>query len=291
MAAANEVAFGEWIDLFDGESLEGWKAIPRLASHQLLRTSEGNALPKDELTRAVEHWNRENGTPQEAFDHVGEWKIHEGVIVGGQRPAGSGYGAYLITDREFGNFELEYEIRPDWPTDTGVLVRQHPIGTIGFQILCDHRPGGGIGGIYTNSLGSYRAAPFVVDGDAVENFSVKNFREGEQDKRFARSRLRDATSFDAFRTVWNLNDWNRFRVRCFGATPKITVWINDLKIGTLDAAAPGPPKYDASLVERRVGSKGHIGLEVHSNNPKFGWNQWGQGAVSRWRNIRVREFA
>jgi hypothetical protein len=67
-----------------------------------------------------------------------------------------------MTEETFGDFELEYEMRPDWQTDTGILVRQHPVGTVGFQVLCDHRPDGGIGGFFTNGLGSYLAAPFVA---------------------------------------------------------------------------------------------------------------------------------
>src|SRR5665648_122191 len=36
---------------------------------------------------------------------------------------GSGLGGYLTTEATFGDFELSYEVRPDWPADTGVLVR------------------------------------------------------------------------------------------------------------------------------------------------------------------------
>ena len=205
-----------WRSLFDGRSLEGWKAVPRLGSHRLFREAKAE-IPRDRIVERLEQWHRDNGTPQATFDHVGEWKVEEGAIVGGQTPAGSGLGAYLMTEATFGDFELEYEIRPDWRCDTGVLMRQHEVGTIGFQVLCDHRPNGGIGGIYTNSLGSYIAAPFVVDGDVGENFNVENFRRGEPDLRFKQGKLADATTWEAFREVWRVNDWNRFpRSLCRG---------------------------------------------------------------------------
>jgi len=212
--------------------------------------------------KSVVRWHRENGTPAETFDHTGDWQVTEGAIVGGQKPAGCRLTAYLITEKQFGDVEVEYEIRPDWRTDTGIMLRQHLSGPLGFQTLCDHRPGGGIGGVFTNGLGSYLATPFVVDDD--ENFHVKNFREGKSDSRFTQGAVTEASTFDAFRDAWNLNDSNRFR--CIGTEPTITIWINDLKIGTVDTGNPGLPDYDASQIQRLVGTEGHLGLEVHSND-------------------------
>ena len=278
---------GEWKSLFDGKTLDGWKKVARI--------NVAGALGKARKSEAVEAviektlaWNRDNDTP--AHNHLGDWKVVDGVIEGGQDPPGSGLGAYLMTEDTYGDFELEYEMRPDWQTDTGVLVRQHPVGTIGFQVLCDHRSAGGIGGFFTNGLGSYLAAPVVVDGDMGEDFNVKNLREGKVESNFTQAKTSNAATYEQFREVWNVNDWNRFRVRCIGANPVLTVWINDLEMPTLDTTDPGIPGYDPTIIKQRVGTRGHIGLEVHSNNPKKGWNQWAVGAVSRWRNIRVKEL-
>ncbi|MEM0897640.1 MAG: family 16 glycoside hydrolase, partial [Verrucomicrobiota bacterium] len=172
-----------------------------------------------------------------------------------------------------------------------VYIRQHPVGMVGFQVLCDHRPSGGIGGFFTNGLGSYLAAPFFVDGDVGENFAVKNFREGEKKSSFGQAKVFNAANFEQFREVWKVNEWNRFRVRCVGANPVITTWINDLEIATLDSSDTGIEGYDPAIIGQRVGAQGHISLEIHDNNPKKGWNQWAKGAVSRWRNIRVREIS
>lgn len=108
-------------------------------------------------------------------------------------------------------------------------------------------------------------------------------------RRFEQGKVFDAAPFDAFREVWNLNDWNQFRVRCIGAEPVISIWINGLKMATVTTADPGLAGYDQSQIRRRAGTKGHIGLEVHSNGPDPGWHQWGVGTVSRWKNLRVRE--
>lgn len=284
LAGATESEFGEWKDLFDGKTLNGWKAIPRLQFRKAKPPHE-----KESLLEKVWEAYRNDPKLKETMEHTGIWKVEDGAIVGGQYPAGSREGAYLITEEEYGDFELEYEMKPDWQTDTGVLIRQHPVGTLGFQILCDHRPNGGIGGVFTNGLGSYLAAPFYVDGDKGENFAVKNFRQGAPESGFRKGRIYEAASFESFLKVWKVNDWNRFRVRCEGANPVITIWVNDLKTCRVETADPGLEDYDAAIIQQLVGDRGHIGLEVHSNSPKRGWEQWTPGAVSRWRNIRIRE--
>jgi len=129
-----------------------------------------------------------------------------------------------------------------------------------------------------------------VQGDKGEKFQVKNFREGQKDEKFRQGKVANAATFEHFREVWKLNDFNRFRVRSIGAEPVITIWINDLKIGTYDTADPGLEDYDASQIQRLVGTEGHISLEVHDNIYNGGWQQWAKGAVCRWKNIRVREI-
>jgi hypothetical protein len=287
LCSAHAQTSGGWKSLFDGKTLNGWKKVPRIGVHGAL----GKAHTPEAVEAAIEktlEWHRSQDS--EAYRHLGDWSVVDGAIVGGQDPPGSRLGAYLMTEDTFRDFELEYEMRPDWQTDTGVLVRQHKAGTIGFQVLCDHRPAGGIGGFFTNGLGSYLAAPVVVDGDMDEDFKVKNLREGKIESNFPHAKVSNAATYEQFREVWNVNGWNRFRVRCVGANPVLTVWVNDLEMGTLDTADTGIPGYDPAIIEQRVGSRGHIGLEVHSNNPKKGWNQWAKGAVSRWRNIRVKEI-
>ena len=81
-------------------------------------------------SRRTLDWHRSQNS--ELHRHLGDWKVVDGAIVGGQDPPGSRMGAYLMTEETYGDFELEYEMRPDWQTDTGVLVRQHKAGTIGI---------------------------------------------------------------------------------------------------------------------------------------------------------------
>lgn len=84
-------------------------------------------------------------------------------LAGEQDTPGSGYGGYLVSDQAFGDFELVLEMRPDWPADTGVMIRRQRDSWEGFQVLVDHRPSGGIGGFFGNGLASFSAVPFAID--------------------------------------------------------------------------------------------------------------------------------
>ena len=85
------------------------------------------------------------------------------MIVGRQDPDHPGWGGYLVSDETFGDFELELEMWPDWPADTGVMLRRQDESWEGFQVLVDHRKSGSIGGFFGNGVGGFHAVPFVLD--------------------------------------------------------------------------------------------------------------------------------
>ena len=95
-----------------------------------------------------------------------------------------------------------------------------------------------------------------------------------------------AASAEDFRKTWRMNDWNRFRIRVVGALPRITVWINDVKICECDTAAIQHPNYDPAAVKQLLGESGHIAFEVH-DGPSW---RWGIGTVSRWRNVYLKKL-
>ncbi|WP_220445982.1 3-keto-disaccharide hydrolase [Novosphingobium umbonatum] len=138
--------------LFDGKTLQGWRAIPRVY---------GAIYPGGPTVAEI--WaQRGIPAPVEPEKHAAHWFVEDGYIVGEQEFAGSGYGGYLITEETFGDFELVLEARPDWPADTGIMVRRQRDSWEGFQILLDHRESGGIAGFFGNGLASFMAAPFKI---------------------------------------------------------------------------------------------------------------------------------
>lgn len=270
--------------LFDGRTLSGWRAIPRRYGRvypggpELLTESSG--LPLDYQERA-------DANPA-------AWTVEDGAIVGRQHPEGSGYGGYLISEPAFGDFELRLEANPDWPADTGVMVRRARDEWQGLQVLVDHRRSGSIGGFYGNGIGGFHAVPFALDvmrdstGAPVglraddPSTSVEPFSPAKA------AMLTRSATVDDFLSVWRWGDWNEFRIRCIGAKPRTTVWINDLLVAEIDLARLVAPNYDPDAVAGALG--GHIAFEVHDNDPLLGPDRWAPSARCRWRNVRIREL-
>lgn len=271
--------------LFDGVSLRGWRAIPRLDPGAVLANGD---VPMDELeARTLAHY-RAQPDAKATLEHKGKWEVIDGAIVGGQQPSGSGLGAYLITEEKFQDFELEFEANHDWPIDSGVLFRQHPLGAMGYQFSVEPRPRGNNGGFYVNGIGNFRSAPFYIDALELPNFKYTHVTQGVHDSRPFWP-LDYAAHFEDFVKIWRPSDWNTFRLRCEGKVPKLTSWINGLKIAELDYANVWMPGFNPERAQKYLGGPGHIGLEVHNSPPGgMGRNRWAPGAVTRWRNITIQ---
>ena len=284
---------GESIDLFDGETLNGWFASPRL---YVPGDEKFTNMPPDRLyDEVVKFYEETEGgrriPNQERVRNRGVWEVKDGAVVGGQVP-GSIAGSYLVSEKTYGDFELTLEANPDFPIDTGIMVRAHKLGSVGFQVLVDHRPNGSIGGIFGNSVGSFLAYPFTINGDEEPGYRIANLREGNASTlkvpggKFKSDQF---GSFDEFQKVWNPNDWNEIKVRCTGRLPLIETWINGVLVSRLDTAtlADVVPGYDAEAIFERIGRKGHIAFEVHDSPTR---ERWAPGAKCRWRNVRIREL-
>jgi hypothetical protein len=275
-----------FVPLFDGETLAGWRTAPRIY---------GSLYPGGpSVLEMFERDGRE--LPQDPEKHPAHWFVEDSVLVGQQDSPGSGYGGYLVTEKDYGDFELILEMRPDWPADTGVMLRRLPDSWEGFQVLVDHRPSGGIGGFFGNGLASFSAVPFAVDvardaaGQPVGLIADDSDTSVEPVTQEKRARLAYAADVADFLKVWRWDDWNELHIRCVGALPLITTWVNGLKVAELDTATLDSPNYKPADVLQVLGTRGHIALEVHDNDSYFGEARWGVGAQCRWRNIRIKEL-
>ncbi|MFD1541109.1 3-keto-disaccharide hydrolase [Nonomuraea guangzhouensis] len=275
-----------FVPLFDGSTLKGWHAAPRVY---------GSLYPGGPHVHEV-FAERGIEPPYEPEKHPAVWTVEDGAIVGRQDEPGSGYGGYLVSDRAFGDFELSLEAKPDWPADTGIMIRRRPDTWEGFQVLLDHRESGGIGGFFGNGLASFSAVPFAVrsrrdaNGDVVGLQADDPATSTEPVTPDKIGRLGHAADVEDFLSVWRWGDWNELRIRAVGALPVITTWVNGLKIAELDTATLESPHYDPEAVLATLGSSGHIAFEVHDNDAVFGEARWGHGAACRWRNIRIKEL-
>lgn len=270
-----------FIPILDGKTLSGWHAVPRLP----VSRAPGEPAP-DTGTEAY----------LRAAETSGKWTLEEGAIVGRQDPPGCGFGGYLLSDGVYGDFELLFEARPDWPADTGILVRASALGSQGYQILLDHRRSGNIGGIYGNGIGGFHAINFTLDARINEQGEPVGLILEDPENTIEpmtpdKPALLDAAATgEQFLSIWKWNDWNEFRIRVEGVLPRITVHINGFMISMIDTAAIRHPRYDAAAIRNLLGDKGHIAFEIHDNDPGMGEARWAPNAACRWRNIRIREL-
>ncbi len=271
-----------WRPLFDGKTLDGWRAIHRLPAAR----HPGARSPSESDPRY-----------RKALQGKGDWKVIEEAITGGQDPPGSGVGGYLISNEKFADFELSLEANPDWGVDTGVMIRATSMGSQGFQVLVDHREGGNIGAFYGNGIGGFNTRWFGFKGKkdstgAVVGMTPVSYQDLDPQSDPGKSAASWSAGPDAFFETWRFGEWNEIRVRCEGRLPKISTWINGKKMAAVDAANMKAEGYDAEAVAALLGRAGHIAFEVHNSGgvDRLGEERWLPGRVCRWRRIRVRKL-
>ncbi|TNC51643.1 DUF1080 domain-containing protein [Rubellimicrobium rubrum] len=270
---------GNMISLFDDATLKGWRPAPRVTTAR---------WPRDPMPRL------DAATSERILRHTGRWTVEDGAICGRQDPPGCGLGAYLISDETFGDFELLFDARPDWPADTGIMLRASPLGSQGYQVLLDHRKSGNIGGVYGNGIGGFHAINFTldVDHDLAGRPSALRLEDPattlEPIDNAKRALLSQAASGETFLSAWKWDDWNEFRITVCGALPTITTVINGTLVAELDAGRLPSEVFDAEGTLAVLGTRGHIAFEVHDNDSRMGDARWGPDAACRWRNIRLR---
>ncbi len=244
LASAARAADDGWITLFDGKTLKGWHKNPARIGH---------------------------GTG-------GQWTVEDGVLVGQQDPPGNGNGGILLTDRKFGDFELVIDMKPDWGVCSGLFLRSNDRGQC-YQMMVDYHDAGNVGHIYGEGVGGFNNRPFVIDG-TTEGGKLKALKAKDSGLKIPKAY---SCSGDDFVKAWKVGDWNTARVRFEGGKyPKITTWVNDVKVSEFDAATYVSPDYDKEKTASTLGTEGSIAVQVH------GGNGWPKGATCQWKNIKIK---
>lgn len=234
--------------LFDGVSLDGWHKNPQKIGH---------------------------GTG-------GIWRAENGSITGEQDPPGSGNGGILLTDAQFGDFELLIDIKPDWGVCSGLFLRGNDKGQC-FQMMVDYHDAGNVGHVYGEGTGGFNCRAFDINGIYDND---KNLTGLTIDKEVPASEHGAAYSCTGMQWLeaWKVNDWNTVRVRCVGKYPVITTWVNGLKVCKFDGESFENEKYDRQSVADSLGLEGSVAVQVH------GGTGWPNGAKCRWKNIKIRRL-
>lgn len=209
----------------------------------------------------------------------GDWRVENGVIVGEQDPAGSGNGGILLSDAKFGDFEVIFEVMPDWGVDSGFFLRSSEKGEC-YQIMLDYHEDGNVGEIYREALdgrsnrtfslkGEYRTPGELTSLNAITATAVPRSERSLGDGK-------PLIALEDWRKVWKLNAFNEVKARVVGNPPTITTWINGVKITEWTSE---------QKFEDKLSDTGSIAVQVHG-----GVKAWPAGKKIRFRNIRVKEL-
>ena len=191
-----------------------------LALSVLLALVTTSAAPAEEWTslfdgKTLEGWTQKNGTAT--------YRVEEGAIVG--KTSEGSPNSFLCSDKEYGDFELEVEVKGDNRLNSGVQIRSQTKGGTNdgrvngpqVEFEASGNNGAEAGYIYGEATGR----GWLTPKDQLKPH--KHFKDGE---------------------------WNKYRVIAKG--PKIQTWINDQPVADLN---------DEAIYETHA--KGFIGLQVH----------------------------
>src|SRR5688572_28465938 len=116
--SAAEIGFES---LFDGKSLKGWHVSAKTGHSRASKNMSG-----------------------------GKWVVENGAIVGSQDIPGN--GGIVITDEQFGDFEVALEMNNDFGPDSGLFLRSTEDGKA-WQAMIDYHANGNLMGLYGEGIG------------------------------------------------------------------------------------------------------------------------------------------
>jgi len=193
------------------------------------------------------------------------WSVHsgfakytaeDGAIVG--TAVKGSPNSFLCTDKEYGDFILEFEVKCDPALNSGVQFRSHIAKEEMTFIFQDAK-----GQPQTNRIPKDRVYGYQVEiATAKAGTSGGVYDEARRAFFIASIRGNEAAA-----AAFKENEWNKYRIECKGSSMK--TWINDVPCVS----------YKDSL-----DAKGIIGLQVHGLGKDF------QPYQVRWRNIRIKEL-
>jgi hypothetical protein len=216
-----------FVSLFDGKTLKGWTISAKSGHSSASKNKSG-----------------------------GKWVVEEGAIVGTQDIKGN--GGIIITDKEYGNFEIALEMKNDFGPDSGLFLRSNDKGQA-YQCMIDYYPNGNLMGIYGEGLGGFTSRNYSFGKKPSEIVADK------------RSKFPLPITPEKWPEFWKHGEWNELRARITGNPPEITTWIKGVKFMEWKADKKHRP------------DKGHLALQVHGGGDHT-------KEFVRYRNIRMKEL-
>jgi hypothetical protein len=177
------------------------------------------------------------------------YKVEEGAIVGTTVEGSS--NTFLCPTKEYGDFELAFEVQCDPKLNSGIQVRSHAYARDTPQASNPKRirPTGDVYGPQVE---------ISADGNAGRIWDEARH-----------AKWLDPEPSEQARATYKPEEWNRYRIVAQG--DRIRTWVNDVPVADI-------------RVQEKEDASGFIGLQVHAIKA-------GTGPYHvRWRNIRIREL-
>ena len=138
-----------------------------------------------------------NGRDLAGWTPLGDavWEVEDGELLG---RIGGGGQSFLVTDRPYGDFRLEVDVKTELPGNSGIQIRSHvnEQGRLfGYQIEIDPSERAWSGGLYDEAR---------------------------------RGWLQNLEGRDEARAAFRHGEWNRYAIECRG--PWIRTWIDGVPI-------------------------------------------------------------
>jgi hypothetical protein len=220
-----------FVAIFDGKSLKGWKISAESGHSRASKNKTGGKWVVDEKEKA---------------------------IIGSQDTPGN--GGILITEEQYGDYEVSLEMKNDFGPDSGLFLRSNTKGQA-YQCMIDYYANRG------NLMGIY--------GEGIGGFTARNFTFGKKVTEISE----DKSTFplpikpEKWAGFWKHGEWNELRARIKGNPPTITTWIKGVKF----------MEWKDDAKKERLPAKGGIALQVHGGGDHT-------KEFVRYRNIRVKKL-
>jgi hypothetical protein len=197
-----------WVSLFDGKTLSGWQV-------------------KSVKADAAKTY----------------WTVEDGAIVCNSLKDGQHDFHWLITEKEYGDFELRLKVRsyPDSPGNSGIQIRSRyddQAQRLDGPQVDIHPPAGWRSGLIFDETREVERWVFP----SLKNWEIKPAQGPKEWK-------------------WEKDGWNEVYIKCLGTT--IVTRVNGLPIADYDGAGG---LDDAAHRQHKVGLTGFIALQLHKGD-------------------------
>jgi hypothetical protein len=174
-----------FVEIFNGKTLDGWH-VSTATGHS--RTS-GN----------------KSG---------GRWVVEDGAILGSQDVPGN--GGIIVSDKQYGDFEVIVEMNNDFGPDSGLFLRSTEKGQA-YQYLIDYHNNGNVAGLYGEGL--------------PKSFHIRNYQFVDSPEKIVPFDCPTPLPIQPadWPKFWQPGKWHVLRARIVGNPPKLTTWIDNVK--------------------------------------------------------------